>query len=817
MDGAASMLSRVDNDYGADKIQALEGLEAVRKRPGWYIGGTGSKGLHHCIYEIVDNSVDEALAGYCTEITVIIHIDNSVTVIDDGRGIPVGIHPIHEIPGVELVYTRLHTGAKFNEEGGAYKVAGGLHGVGAAAVNALSSRLQIKVKDGKHVHEIVFERGETIKPLTVVGDTQQTGTQVTFKPDHTVFEVEEFNYGTLESRFREMAYLNSGLKIILKDERSGKENTFHYEGGLREFVTWLNRAKTPIHKSIVHLAQANDECEVEVALQWTDSYSMALNSYANTIGTTDGGTHVAGFKTAITRTINQYIKDNKLHKSEKFKLSGDDVREGLTAIVAIKLPVLQFDSQLKSKLVNSEAEGVVNTLVGEGLKTFFEENPKVAKTIIQKSLSAAAAREAARKARQLSRKKTGLSGSIPDKMASCISRNPEECEIYIVEGDSAGGSAKQARDSKYQAVLPLRGKILNVEKARYDKILANNEIKMFIQALGAGIGKDDFDINKVRYHKVIIMTDADVDGSHIRTLILTLIYRQFPSLLEKGYVYIAQPPLFKVKKGRGETYLKDEKALENHLIIAALNEAEISVGKKGAPGLPMETELIESLVKKFTALMKQLEVYDTYFDTPLLTEMVKNPNINAELLKDKGQLEAEFQVITTGLTTTNDLSSRQYSFEIKEDLDNEANMITLIVRTLARVKNFTLRMPFLDSIEFETLRSSYEGIQQYLNMEFTYKRGQAEESFDGLESFVDFIVAEGQRGAKISRYKGLGEMDPDQLWETTMDPENRRLLQVQISDLSASDQVFSVLMGNRVEPRRDFVETNALRVRNLDV
>lgn len=818
---SSSTISKVDEEYSADKLQKLEGMEAVRKHPGWYIGGKGSQGLHHCVYEIVDNSVDEALAGYCTEINVTIHLDNSITVSDDGRGIPVGIHPEYKIPGVELVYTNLHAGGKFNAEDGAYKVSGGLHGVGAAAVNALSKRLKIRVKDGSQIHQIEFSCGKVTKPISVVGQTSETGTQVTFKLDNTIFELEEFNYSTLANRFREMAFLNRGLKISIKDERNDKRETFHYEGGLKEFIGWLNRSKTPIHNDIVYIFQAKDNYEVEIAIQWTDSYNMSINSYANAIATIEGGTHVAGFKTAITRSLNTYIKDNELLKNEKMKLTGDDIREGLTAIVSVKLPELLFDSQTKTKLVNSEVEGIVSSLAGDGLKVFLEENPQVAKSIVKKALTAASARAAAKRAREMTRKKSNFGGGIPDKMASCQSKNPAECEIYIVEGDSAGGSAKQARDRKYQAVLPLRGKILNVEKARYDKILGNEQIKTFIQALGAGVGKDDFDAEKLRYHKVIIMTDADVDGSHIRTLILTLIYRHFPELVERGYLYIAQPPLFKYKKGRIERYLKDEKALGAFLVTSALNEAKVEIN-----GSTITEEEIFSKVNDYVKFTKLLKSYDSHFDTPLLAEIIKNDAIDETILGDKEKLESQIKILSSILNKED--GHRSYTFEVREDVTDDDDeegggegsgfsCVSISVRTLARTKKFFLRASFLESVEFLDLRESFNGFQSINDSVFTYKKGSVEETFQGLGSFVEFILGEGKRGAYIQRYKGLGEMNADQLWETTMDPDNRRLLQVQLTDTSESDQVFSILMGNKVEPRREFVEENALNVRNLDV
>ncbi len=567
MDQNTDSISKVSSEYTADKIKVLEGLEAVRKRPGMYIGDTGMRGFHHCVYEIVDNAVDEALAGYCSEIKVLIHVDNSITVVDDGRGIPVGMHPTEGVSAAEIVYTKLHAGGKFNEDDGAYKVSGGLHGVGAAVVNAMSSSLKLEIKKEGKVYKVEFKKGVAVSPLEVVGECEkdESGTAVTFKLDNELFEVHEFDYDRLANRFREMAFLNKGLKITIKDERTDKKDTFHYEGGLAEFVLYLNRAKTAVHKKPVYFFHSRDDYEIEIAMQWTDSYSETLTGYANNINTPGGGTHISGFKTALTRVLNNYAKENNLIKG-KVSLTGDDMREGLTAIISAKLANPQFEGQTKDKLGSSEVEGIVNSLVGEKFKQFLEENPNVGKTVIKKSVDAASAREAARRARELTRRKSAMDfAGLPGKMADCQEKDPALCEIYIVEGDSAGGSAKQGRDRKHQAILPLKGKILNVEKARYDKVLASDEIKFLVQAMGTSIGKENFDIAKLRYHKIVIMTDADVDGAHIRTLLLTLFYRQFPEIIERGHLYIAQPPLYKYKKGKIEKYLKDEKTLEKSL------------------------------------------------------------------------------------------------------------------------------------------------------------------------------------------------------------------------------------------------------------
>ncbi len=813
----AGSIGKVSQEYGASQISVLEGLEAVRKRPGMYIGDTSTRGLHHCVYEIVDNSVDEALAGFCTEIKVIIHVDNSVTVIDDGRGVPVDMHPKEGVSAAELVYTKLHAGGKFNEEGGAYKVSGGLHGVGAAVVNALSKWVKVEVKKHGKIHQVEFAHGVAKAPLKAVGeleDKNQTGTSVTFKPDNEIFEVHEFNYDTLTNRFREMAFLNKGLKIIVKDERTDKNETFHYEGGLVEFVQYLNRAKTIVHKDPIYIVESREDYEVEIAMQWTDSYSEVLSGYANAITTPGGGTHISGFKTALTRVVNAYAKDNNLLKGIKANLTGDDMREGLTAIISVKLPELQFEGQTKDKLGNSEVEGIVNSLVGDALKRYLEENPQTAKTIIRKSVDAAAAREAARRARELTRRKSVLDmGGLPGKMADCQEKDPALSEIYIVEGDSAGGSAKQGRDRKYQAVLPLKGKILNVEKARYDKMLGNAEIKMMVQAMGTGIGKGNFDISKLRYHKLVIMTDADVDGSHIRTLILTLLYRQFPELIEQGYVYIAQPPLYKYKKGKKEIYLKDEKALEVFLIANAIDGTSVNFN-----GEMVDEETAKSLINKFSQYDKTLNSYDIHFDTHLLRHMIEEVEMNAAVLKDRSKLEAAIEQLNAHFKSKESETLRTYEFAIEEDKEHETNFLRINVKTTARTKKFKLNSYFLDSPEYADLVNLYDGIKKYQVGKFIVKgeKGEAQE-FSSLREFAKYIIDDAKSGAYIQRYKGLGEMNPEQLWETTMNPENRTLLQVKIEDSIEADSVFSVLMGDQVEPRRQFVEENALNVRNLDV
>jgi DNA gyrase subunit B len=815
MNQTPDSISKVSSEYNANQIKILEGLEAVRKRPGMYIGDTGFRGFHHCVYEIVDNAVDEALAGYCTEIKVVIHVDNSLTVVDNGRGIPTDLVPGEGVSAAEIVYTKLHAGGKFNEEGGAYKVSGGLHGVGASVVNALSKWVRIEIKKHGKLHRLEFSHGKAKEPLKVIGDCdpKDTGTTVTFKSDNEIFEVHEYAYDTLANRFREMAFLNKGLKIVMFDERSEKGETFHYEGGLAEFATYLNRAKTPIHKDPIYFFQSRDNYEVEVAMQWTDGYSETLTSYANNINTPEGGVHVSGFKTALTRVLNNYAKDNNILKNIKIALTGDDMREGLTAIISVKLTNPQFEGQTKSKLGNSEVEGIVNSLVGDRFKIYLEENPNVGKTILKKSIDAAAAREAARKARELTRRKTALDFSgLPGKMADCQEKNPELCEIYIVEGDSAGGSAKQGRDRRTQAVLPLKGKILNVEKARYDKMLGNDEIKMLVQAIGTSIGKDSFDISKLRYYKIVIMTDADVDGSHIRTLLLTLFYRQFPEIVERGHLYIAQPPLFKYKKGKHERYLKDGGELENYLVTTSLSDSDILID-----GAKVDLEIVKSAVNKFRSYNLTLESYDRHYDDLFLRTIVQDGTLTADIMKDKAKLTAWAESTSHKLMADNHVTLKKYKLVVEEDVKTLGYQVKIQVVSALKTKNFRIGLHFAESSEFADLMNQYEGIKRYLNSDFEMKHAGNSYKHKGLQNFAAFISAEGRQGAYIQRYKGLGEMNPEQLWETTMNPGNRTLLQVKIEDTIDADQVFSVLMGDQVDPRREFVETNALNVRNLDI
>jgi DNA gyrase subunit B len=808
-----SSIGKTSSNYDASKIKILEGLDAVRKRPGMYIGDTGEKGFHHLVYEIVDNAVDEALAGHCNQINITIHVNESITVKDNGRGIPVEIHSSEGVSAAEIVFTKLHAGGKFNDEDGAYKVSGGLHGVGAAVVNALSRWVKIEILKNGNIHELIFEYGKAKSPLKVVGNYQgqHSGTLVTFKPDENIFEAKEFNYDTLSQRFREMAFLNKGLKIILEDERTNKNEIFHYEGGIIEYVQHLNKAKTPIHKEIIYFSLRKENYEIETAFQWTDSYTETIVSYANNINTPQGGTHVSGFKTALTRVLNHYAKENITQKNSKVSLIGEDMREGVTGIISVKLSNPQFEGQTKSKLGNSEVEGLVNSMVGDKLKVYLEENPEVGKTIVKKSIDAALAREAARKARELTRRKTALDFSgLPGKMADCQERDPSKCELFIVEGDSAGGSAKQGRDRKIQAVLPLRGKVLNVEKARYDKMIANEEIKTLFGAIGTGIGHDTFDISKLRYHKIVIMTDADVDGSHIRTLLLTLFYRQFPKIIENGFLYIAQPPLYKYKKGKNEKYIKDERELNEFLLEQVLVSYEIFLDEK-----KLSKEFSESLIRTFRSYSNLLKTYDTHYDSIFLKKMLHFGDLK------NSDIETIEKRLNTELIIADDQKSK-YKLT-QHSLENSQNAIDIIstfkveIMNSQGTKKFNFPTNFYNSPEFKDLIEKFKFLENYLNNSFECQNSKEKVKLDSLEALINFLLTQSKEGSYIQRYKGLGEMNPEQLWETTMNPENRTLIQIKIEDVTEADLVFSILMGDQVAPRREFVEQNALNVKNLDI
>jgi DNA gyrase subunit B len=835
------------DDYGADKIKVLEGLEAVRKRPAMYIGSTGAPGLHHLVYEIVDNSIDEALAGFCDQVNVTIHIDNSITVVDNGRGIPVDRHTSGK-SAAEVVLTVLHAGGKFDND--SYKVSGGLHGVGVSVVNALSERLDLEIWRNGQVYQQSYERGAPIADLEMTGTTQRRGTKVTFRPDTQIFETVEYSFDTLAQRLRELAFLNGGILITIDDERDGKNHKFQYDGGIVSFVQHLNKNKASVNDKPIFMKGDKDGIDTEVALQWNDGYSELVFSFANNINTHEGGTHLSGFRSALTRSINSYAAKNNLAKDLKdASISGDDIREGLTGVISVKIPRPQFEGQTKTKLGNTEVKGIVETIVNDKLGQFLEENPVVAKRIIGKAVDAARAREAARKARDLVRRKGALDGSsLPGKLADCQERDPAQSEIYIVEGESAGGSAKQGRDRRFQAILPIKGKILNVEKARFDKMLGSDEIKTMIAALGCGIGTEDFDVEKLRYHRVIIMTDADVDGSHIRTLLLTFFYRQMPQLIDRGHIYIAQPPLFRAKRGRTETYIKDERELETFLIRRAV-ESRVA---KLADGTEVFGEALERSLQHIMGFRKLLQQVTRRGHPPdIVSTFLQADARDKSFLEQRDKLDKIAARMTTPVRT------------VTVNRDDEHNAFVLAVddRAQGYPRHSSIGVEFIGSGEYRTLLAAYREIRDItfpvvvkataagedVPAEETASaddsdiggaplddatklaaepkpaagtgraRKEPDATLENVDAFVEFFIAAGKKGIAVNRYKGLGEMNPDTLWTTTMDPENRTLLQVRAEDHAEADQMFTTLMGDQVEPRRKFIEDNALDVRNLDV
>ena len=814
-----------DARYDADQIRVLEGLEAVQKRPAMYIGSTGVDGLHHMVYEVVDNSVDEHMAGYGNEIQVVLQVDGSVMVSDNGRGIPTGMHSTQKKSAAEVALTVLHAGGKFEE--GAYKVSGGLHGVGISVVNALSEWLELEIWQNGEVFEQQYQRGKPQTPLTVAGITKKRGTKVIFKPDPLIFETVEFSFDVLAQRLRELAFLNKGLEICLRDDRTGKEKeqVFCYVGGIVSFVEHLNEAKSPIHPPIV-VEVEKPEMILQLALQYNEGYSENLYSFANNINTREGGTHLIGFKSALTRTINSYATANDLFKKDSESLSGEDVREGLTAVVSVKIRNPQFEGQTKAKLGNSEVKGIVESAVNEALGSYLEENPSVAKKIVGKSVDAARAREAARKAKELIRRKGALDGgSLPGKLADCSEKDPQFSELYLVEGDSAGGSAKQGRDRRSQAILPLKGKILNVEKARFDKMLASEEIRTLIMAIGTGIGrpredaekgkedKDAFDINRARYHKIIIMTDADVDGSHIRTLLLTFFFRQMPELIERGYIYIAQPPLFKVKKGKGEKYLKDEAAMNTYLSNLAVEDTQLFLPEQNE--FVTRDELIPILDKlvAFEGLLtrqgqKQIE-------PALLRVLVDFPELTKDLLKNRGDLEVLIEEATRRLRLA--FPEGIVDLTIQPDEEHQAHHILCRVAGNGSQKFLNLTHDMVGSADFRELQKIAPSALGLGRPPYRLKRKEIETEFSTSQDLVTEFLETGKKGMSIQRYKGLGEMNPTQLWDTTMNPETRSLLQVTLEDTTGVDEIFTILMGDEVEPRRNFIQKHALEVRNLDV